>query len=407
MPETRPPNIPTDADRFLVEMAEGLSAYGAPAHRVEEAMSACAERLGLPAEFFITPTSVFASIGEGDQNRTRLARFEPGEVNLGLLVRLDRVLQEVAAGERTAADGLSEVDRVRAEPPGYPAPLRIASTGLASASAGAFFSGGIVDIAAAGVLGVVVGILLWLAVRVRRLARLLEFVAGAVGALAAAAVGAVFAGADPRIIIISGLILLIPGLTLTMAVSELATRNLVAGTARIAGAAMILATIGFGVLAGGRVAAAVGLEARPEPGSLRLWLLGVALLIAPTALGVLFNAARRDLPAITVCTVAGFLAARFVGDASGPELGVCAGAFVVGTLSNLRASWRNTPASVTLVPGILLLVPGSIGFRSVAAFAEHRALDGVETAVLAVGVAVALVIGLLLANAVCSPRRAL
>ena len=35
--------------------------------------------------------------------------------------------------------------------------------------------------------------------------------------------------------------------------------------------------------------------------------------------------------------------------------------------------WRHRPAAVVLVPGILLLVPGSIGFRSLTALMEQLA----------------------------------
>ena len=60
-----------------------------------------------------------------------------------------------------------------------------------------------------------------------------------------------------------------------------------------------------------------------------------------------------------------------------------------------------------MVPGIMLLVPGSIGFRSVTSFVEANALAGVESAFSMMLVAVGLVVGLLLANAAVMPRRAL
>jgi len=45
-------------------------------------------------------------------------------------------------------------------------------------------------------------------------------------------------------------------------------------------------------------------------------------------------------------------------------MGVFLGALAVGVGSNLYALWRDRPAQVPLTPGVLILVPGSVGFRS-------------------------------------------
>jgi uncharacterized membrane protein YjjB (DUF3815 family) len=53
-----------------------------------------------------------------------------------------------------------------------------------------------------------------------------------------------------------------------------------------------------------------------------------------------------------------------------------------------------------LVPGILMLVPGSIGFRSLSSFLERRTLAGIETAFSMILTAVALAAGLLIAGVI-------
>jgi len=87
-----------------------------------------------------------------------------------------------------------------------------------------------------------------------------------------------------------------------------------------------------------------------------------------------------------------------------PELAAFMGALTVGLASNLYALLLDRPAQVTLVPGVLLLVPGSLGFRSVSSLLEREVITGVETAFQMVLIATALVAGLLVAN-VAVPRR--
>jgi len=60
-----------------------------------------------------------------------------------------------------------------------------------------------------------------------------------------------------------------------------------------------------------------------------------------------------------------------------------------------------------LVPGIMLLVPGSIGFKSVSSLIAADVVSGMRLA-LTVGImGIALVIGLLVASAIIPPRRSL
>jgi uncharacterized membrane protein YjjB (DUF3815 family) len=88
----------------------------------------------------------------------------------------------------------------------------------------------------------------------------------------------------------------------------------------------------------------------------------------------------------------------------GPELGAFVGALLVGGASNLYALFRDRPSQIPLAPGILLLVPGSIGFRSLASLLDRQVISGVEAAFTMVLTAIALVSGLLVANVVI-PRR--
>lgn len=59
-----------------------------------------------------------------------------------------------------------------------------------------------------------------------------------------------------------------------------------------------------------------------------------------------------------------------------------------------------------IVPGILMLVPGSIGFRSISSLLGQDVVIGLKTAMAMLLVAVALAGGLLFANVVVPPRRA-
>ena len=212
---------------------------------------------------------------------------------------------------------------------------------------------------------------------------------------------------------LAGLIVLIPGLTLTLAVTELATRNLVAGTARLMGALATFVSIGFGVAVGQHLLHHVVPELSDvrtgsvSVASLPDWTLPFSLGIVAFPLAVLFRARACDVAAIMGSAFVAFYGARFGAWALGPETGVCIAAILVGVASNLYARVTGNPAAVPMLPGILLLVPGTLGFESVRSFVAKDALAGVATAFQMIFIAISIVAGLLIANASTPSRRPL
>ncbi len=411
----RPDHRPAEADprcSFLLRMAELLHGYGTPVHRLERVLERTAAELGVQAQFLSTPTSLLVAFGDTHDQRTHLLRVEPGEVDLGKLVEFDEAVDAVLHGDIDATAGRARLDRIAAAAPRFGPAAWVLSHGLASATAARFLGGGAAEIILSLVLGLITGVLARGVTRRSNEVGLFEPLAAFVVAFLAVAVARLLTPMSDHIVTLSALIVLLPGLTLTVAMIELATRHLVSGVARLAGAATVFLTIIFGVALARSVAGLAWPEALVAPSAageppLPAWTLWAALSVAPVAFAVLFQVRTREFAWVYVAGIAGFVAARAGSDFLGPELGAFAGATVIGGFSNLFARFARRPASVTLMPGILLLVPGSMGFQSLAFFLEHDTTAGMQAAFRMLLVAVSLVGGLLAANALISPRRAL
>ena len=85
---------------------------------------------------------------------------------------------------------------------------------------------------------------------------------------------------------------------------------------------------------------------------------------------------------------------------------LCA-SLAVGLFGNAYARAFHKPAAVPIVPSLLLLVPGSLGVKSIASFLARDVVSGLELAFTLVALATALAAGLLVANLILPPRRAL
>lgn len=394
------------AARFLMSLARALHHYGMPSYRVEHALSVVAAKLGVEAQFLVTPTSIVSSVGSAEEGRAVLLRLDQGEADLSKLAALNELLRDVFSGETDAGEAAGRVAAITARPPLYGRPATALSFGIVAAMVSMFFGGSWGELLVSAGLGLTTGLLVVLASGSRRFALILPALAGIVCAGGAQAAAYFFPPLFPSIPTLAGLIVLLPGLTLTIAVNELAHGHSVSGSARLMSALVTFLQIGFGLALG--VALVTRLVGAPEaiaPEGFSFPVLAGALVINALALAVLFQARLKDVPVVLVAAATAFLGARLGTSYLGLELGTCFGAWLLGTVGAVISRWRDIPSAIPILPGLLLLVPGSLGFRSLSALIAQDMVSGVEAGFTMAIIALALVTGLMLANLTVEARK--
>lgn len=392
---------------FLLQTAELLHRYGTPSHRLERVMTRVAQSLQIDASFLYTPTALFVSFRDGESESTHLRRVDAGDVELGKLMEFDEVLERLEDGKLSVQQAQVELQLVAQRPSRYSMSLIALSAGIASGASAVFFGGGLAEFTVAFVLGCLTCVLGWIVGHLPGEARLFEPLAAFSCAMLSIFIAAWVWPLDDRLATLASLIVLVPGLTFTTAMTELASRHLSSGVARMAGAGTTFLTLTVGVALAWRL----GQPFRPTPEvtahALPSWSIWPALAIAPLAFSILFQARVREWPVISIVSWLGVLAARGGQDLLGAEFGPFFGALTVGLGSNCYARWFDRPAMIPLTPGTLILVPGSLGYLSLTSFLDQRTLEGIDLAFNMVLVAVALVGGFLAANAILPPKRSL
>lgn len=402
---------------FIVELARRLHICGTSAHRLEGAVDQVARRLRIDAEVWSNPTGMILSFPDPERGPdfpiTRLIRLDPGEENLSRLAAADGIAEDVMAGRRDIADGLSAM-RALDRPPGrYARPATIISFGVASAAVTALMQRtGWADLATAAVLGTMIGALTEYSRGRPRWADASEAVAAFLVTLLATAVASFIAPLSLQGVIIASLIVLMPGLMLTTAVSELTSRQLVSGTARFAGALTVLLKLTFGAVAAAQIAALFGwkLLSNSSAGVLPEWMPWLMLLLASFSFAVLFKAARRDTLLVMASVWLGYAVMRLSAllpgaDASILPSGVFLSGMAVTAAANLYGHRFNRPSALVRVPGIILLVPGALGFRGFNFVLQRDVMLSIDTAFAVLTALIALVAGLVFGNLLVSPRR--
>ncbi len=397
---------------FVIELARRLHQYGAAAPRLEQAVGNASQQLGLACDVLSTPTSIVLSFGrpdgDGIADVTQVVRIAPGDVNLARLCRADEIADQVAGGSLEPRRGMAQL-RALGRPLSRRALLAtVVSYGLAAAAVAVLFRTAAVDALVAGVIGLVIGAIVVAGFGRPHLSVASDAIAALVATFIATMVSAWLVPLSLKLVVLSALIVLVPGMSLTNAVRELTSQHLASGVARFAGAAATILKLIFGTIAAAQVCAVVHIvPANHSLTSLPVWTQWPALVVAAIAFAMLFQTAVRDYPLVVVSVIVGYLATFWSGNALGTPFGVFFGGLVLSAGSNLYARFRHRPGALVREPGVLLLVPGSVGFRSVSDLLNNQVASGTHIAILLVSILISLVAGLLFGDLLVAPRRSL
>ena len=397
----------TEPVGFLLRLSKALHTYGLPAYELEQTMNGCAEALGYGIQCMSLPTSISMTLlPPASTPQTYLIRVAPGEVNLDKLRRTTDIAQLVIDGHLSSVEGAARLKLVSQSKPEYPGWIIILAFALVSASIARIFSGGLLEMLAAGVIGFVVGGVA-LASRTRPLLdHLLPSTCAFLATILAVVLG-YFSQQQIAIsvVVISGLIILLPGLSLTIAMAELATQNMVSGTARLTGAATVFIQLAFGSALAVELSKLFVTDIHgPAVSQVPLWSVWCAVAVAALALVPLFEARKQDCLWFLFSALLAFTTVFFASQVLGSSLGAFCGAIMIGLAAKLVSKLFAVPGAMIMMPGFIILVPGSVGYRSILALVEKDIVGGLETAFDVAVIGIALVAGFLISSMVPLPQ---
>lgn len=393
---------------FVVRYASALHKHGATAQNLEGALDSLMKVLDLQGQFFSTPTLMLASFVTEDGERQSVTRVKPGAVDLEKISELDRLGDLVIDRKISLDDAIEKLEIVIRKSNRYPRWLELIAYGLISAGAAVFFGSSIEEMILSLILGLFIGFFAVTIGYKQRTSNFIEFFAGFFATSFCILCYKFLFHFSIELVTLASLIVFIPGLTLTISMTELATENLASGTARFFQAILVFLKLAFGVYIATKILSAnldgIVLADRSLP-AMHKFMEFPALIVAAISLMILFRARPRDLKWFIVASFVSFYSSKIGSTYYGPDFGAFLGSFMIGVTSNLFARFRKRPASIIFMPGIILLVPGSIGFRGLSFLVEKQTIAGIDATFNMFIVATALVAGLLLANILVVPNR--
>lgn len=326
---------------LLIRLCKSFIRYGAPSHRIELAMEAMCRTFGVTGSFAFLPGLMMISFGDTDTHtsETHLIKCAQG-FDMGRLAKVHRIARAVVYNHMDAPAALAQLKLVNAESSRYGVWVTLASYAMCSGLiAPLVFKGSWYDMAAGMGLGLVVGLTSLLASRYSVYSDVFEVSTSIVIAFVAKALRdyVCFTG-----VVLSGIVILLPGLSLTTAIMELSSRYMISGSVRMFYSLIYCLFLGFGLSIGSNL---WDVFREPPPGDLKTgychpatepwrWVLFPLLAIA---FNIQLNAQPRQWPVMIVCSSVGYAVSEFAGLYWPHSLHIAAAvsAFVVGLLGNL------------------------------------------------------------------------
>lgn len=396
--------------RFIIKLGKALHKFGTPAYRLESHLQSVCTTLGMEGYFLISPTSMtFVLQHDTEQEYNHVARVKPGELDLGSLARTYELVEELSSGQRTLQEALERLEEIANKPNPYGHKLTLLAFGSSAGAFAMLMGTGWHDVFWSAMLGLIVyGLVFW-AERSKRVAEMLEPLAAVVVAIIACLISQYDPSINLPVTILSGIIIFIPGLALTLGLAELAARDLISGTARIMDAIMQLFKLYFGAVLGMTIGKALfGETLYIEPQALPRWAIWSAVPILSMSLVIIFKARLKDSPWGIFAGIVAFFSAMLGGLYLGESIGIFVGALTVGIYSNLYARWMKAPVSIALLQGIVILVPGSKTYIGLNALISGEVmLNQVHLGSQIFLIFMSLIAGLIFANVVVPPRKSL
>lgn len=406
-------------DAILAEKSDAVCRMGAMmltsgtgSYRVKAAMGRTAEAMGVDQlDAQVSLNEIVATTRSGKRFRTQVVEVAAPSVNADRISSLLRVSLGARAGI-TAGQLHDQLNQVEQRRPLYSLPV-VALGAAAACGAFAFLNNGRWQECAAAAIAAGIGKLVQVVLNRQRLNHL------AVVAITAAAAGAIYLLLARLMVLIpqlsapiheaaftSAILFLVPGFPLVTAALDLARFDFTSGVSRLLYATLItlaaavgiwIVALGFGLTPGEIPATAL-----PLPLLAPLWLVGGFV-------GVLGFAVTFNTPMKMALTAAAIGAVANTGRLAATEVGVnvLAATGVATTVVGLLAGWASqrlpAPRIILSVPAVLIMIPGAASYRALVAWIDRDPLVGLANGSVALGILVAMAVGLVLARMLTDP----
>jgi uncharacterized membrane protein YjjP (DUF1212 family) len=397
-----------EAWHFILKVGLAAHKYGSTSTRLEYFLLSLSKRMGYQGVFKSTPVEIMFGLRETSDSpqRIEVMATPPPTIDLDKLARLGELLNEIKEGSLSVSDAYDRIDQIDQVPPPwgkFASLLGYVFTGLGLAP---LLGAGWTDTFVATVFSILVYGLVLLSARMGAITMSwMPLSTALITGFLATLVKYWVSDLNLVLVILSAVAIILPGYSISLGVGELVAQHVLSGVSNLMSGLITLIKQIAGAIIGISIASLFVTTAATEPETPvnQMWVMLLFPLLL-VGLGLAFQVSRRDFPWSVLLSGIAFLGVLGGTSLMDSNLGNLLGTIIAVVLANLWSRKTGRPTSIVLIPAIVMLVSGTIGFRGLAAMAEGELLLGVQQFLQMFIVAITILAGILIGFTIVRPE---
>lgn len=370
---------------IMLRIGKMIYSSGGEANRVERTLSRIGRAYGCDkVEVMAIAHSIIVTLSRGKESITEIRRIEESQFDFFKLKRTNRVYREIIKKTLSIKDINKKLDMIEKSDKINNFFNMLISWCIASAFYTGFFGGTGIDMICSGIIG----IMLCIVIKILSLYAINYYFTLIIVSLLGGFLSKAFTwtGLDIHTSVINAgnIMPLIPGLTLTNSLRDMLSKDTITGISEIAETVVISL-----IIATGFALTTLNIEVYNVPNYVAYMICG---FFSSLGFALLFNQEKMDGVIASMVSVSGWLIVLIIKDNYNMEiLGYFVASMFMTLMSEILARRRKCPATIFLIQGIIILVPGFGLYRTmfyyVSGTTTFAALNGTKTLQIAAAIA--------------------
>jgi len=232
---------------IALEAGELLLRNGAETYRVEESITRICKAYGHSCEAIVLPTGIFLTVYSSEYgSETSVRRIRVRTLDLTKIDRVNSFSRKIASNPLSFEEAKKELEEIK-NLKFYPIPIQFAASTVVSFAYALLFGGNTTDGIIAFVIGGILFLMNYFMVKSGYFPFLIYFAIGFFSGFISMASEYLIPGCNAYIIIISSIIMFLPGVAMTNGIRDLLASDTISGLTRLGEAFLIVLALGMGV----------------------------------------------------------------------------------------------------------------------------------------------------------------
>lgn len=378
--------------KFIIRLGKALHRYGVQSYKIESYLQQVAERKCMKGSFMDNPTWInYVFYEEDNQTYNYTEKVPLGDLNMGALAEVNDIAKQVLNKDISFVDAKDQLIELETKAVKHNRLYELLAFMMSAGAFSVILNNNWISSIVASLAGLLVFFLYYLSSKSDYVSSILESVAAFAATIFIGVISLYVPDINISLSILASIIIFIPGLSMTIALEEITSNNLMSGSAKLAGAMVSLFKQFLGVMLGlGILTHFTDIKHMVIVDDIPQWVDPFAILALTVSLLTIFRVRRKDFILGIAISFISFYTA-FLLDFTGLLVSIFIGTLVVVICSDFFGKISKSPELVFLMPGIVILVPGSKAFIGISSVFGTSSVDtptnmGMQVAFILMGI---------------------